>query len=437
MEKIETTKGKKLKKSQMLLKVLGGICLGVLVGTFTGKTATLFGLISFYEIFELASQLFLNSLTLLAIPMVAAAIISGLGQLSGETSLKKLGGKTFGFYLLTISIAVILGVSVFNLINPGKSYFCDLTKLTASEGPLSIEISHSPTKSIFQLLYKLVPPNIIEAAASGNMIGVIFFSLLFGFALIKVPAPFQTNMVQFWKGLFETLMRVTQILMRALPLGVFFLMAKVTALQGVQSFSGLLWFFFTVALGLVIFCFGLIPLLLKIVGISPWQYLKAVYPALITAFSTSSSAATLPVTLECVEKKAGVSNRVCSFVIPLGLSMNMAGSALYECVAVLFIAQVYGVSLSFGHQCLVAVLSLITSMGVGGIPSGSLVGVMIILQSLGLPTEAIALILPLDRILDMCRTAANVYSDASCAVLIAHSEGEKILQKPALHELKI
>jgi proton glutamate symport protein len=421
----------------MLWKVLGAICLGVLVGTITGKTATIFGFISFYEVFELASQLFLNSLTLLAIPMVAAAIISGLGQLHGETSLKKLGGKTFGFYLLTISIAVILGVSVFNLINPGLSYTCDVSNLCSGDTSHATHLSHSPSKSVFQLLYKLIPPNIIEAAASGNMIGVIFFSLLFGFALIKVPAPYQASMVKFWKGLFETFMRVTQILMRALPLGVFFLMAKVTALQGVQSFSGLLWFFLTVAVGLFIFCFVLIPLLLKAVGISPVQYLKAVYPALITAFSTSSSAATLPVTLECVEKKAGVSNRVCSFVIPLGLSMNMAGSALYECVAVLFIAQVYGVSLSFSHQILVAVLSLITSMGVGGIPSGSLVGVMIILQSLGLPTEAIALILPLDRILDMCRTAANVYSDASCAVLIAHSEGEKILCKPSLNEIKI
>lgn len=421
----------------MIWKVLIAICLGVVVGSITGKSATIFGLISFVQLFELASQLFLNSLTLLAIPMVAAAIISGLGQLHGETSLKKLGGKTFGFYTLTISIAVIIGVTVFNLINPGSFYTADQASLPSlTESSHSLSLNHSPSESIFQLFYKLVPPNIVEAAASGNMIGVIFFSLLFGFALIKVPSPYQSSMVTFWKGLFETLMRVTQILMKALPLGVFFLMAKVTALQGLQSFTGLIWFFLTVALGLILFCFVLIPVLLKAVGISPIQYLKAVYPALITAFSTSSSAATLPVTLECVEKKAGVSNRVCSFVIPLGLSMNMAGSALYECVAVLFIAQVYGICLPFSHQLLVAILSLITSMGVGGIPSGSLVGVMIILQSLGLPTEAIALILPLDRILDMCRTAANVYSDASCAVLIAHTEGEKILRKPSLDPVK-
>lgn len=413
----------------MLWKVLASITLGALIGSMTGKTATLFGIVTFYEVYELLSQLFLNSLTMLAIPMVACAIISGLGQLGKETSFAKLGRKTFGFYTLTIAIAVLIGVTLFNVINPGKDLCIDLPALSSEEASALSSATTSPLKSIFSLLCKLIPPNIIEAAASGNMIGIIFFSLLFGFALLKTSEAVQLTMTKFWKSLFETLMGVTQILMKALPYGVFFLMAKVTAAQGLQSFGGLIWFFVTVATGLGIFCFALIPLLLKLVGISPVEYLKAVYPALITAFSTSSSAATLPVTLECVEKKAGVSNRISSFVIPLGLSMNMAGSALYECVAVLFIAQVYGVHLSFAHQLLVAVLSLITSMGVGGIPSGSLVGVMIILQSIGLPKEAIALILPLDRILDMCRTAANVYSDASCAVLIAHSEGEFILNK--------
>ena len=413
----------------MLWKVLASITLGALIGSMTGKTATLFGVVTFYEVYELLSQLFLNSLTMLAIPMVACAIISGLGQLGKETSFAKLGRKTFGFYTLTIAIAVLIGVTLFNIINPGKDLCIDLPALSSEEASALSSATTSPLKSIFSLLCKLIPPNIIEAAASGNMIGIIFFSLLFGFALLKTSEAVQLTMTKFWKSLFETLMGVTQILMKALPYGVFFLMAKVTAAQGLQSFGGLIWFFVTVATGLGIFCFALIPLLLKLVGISPVEYLKAVYPALITAFSTSSSAATLPVTLECVEKKAGVSNRISSFVIPLGLSMNMAGSALYECVAVLFIAQVYGVHLSFAHQLLVAVLSLITSMGVGGIPSGSLVGVMIILQSIGLPKEAIALILPLDRILDMCRTAANVYSDASCAVLIAHSEGEVILNK--------
>ena len=412
----------------MLIKVLIAIVLGAMVGSFTGTHAKLFG-IPCYELFDLASQLFLNSLTLLAIPIVAAAIISGLGQLSSQHSFSKLGRKTFAFYILTITAAVIVGITMFNLFSPGERYVASHGMISLPDNTSPSTFSATPSKSIFQILTKLIPPNIIEAASSGNMIGIIFFSVLFGFSLMKMQGPYQQIMVNFWKSLFETLMKVTQILMKVLPCGVFFLMAKVTALQGLESFGALGWFFLTIFLGLFTFCFLLIPACLKILGISPIEYLRAISPALITAFSTGSSAATLPVTMECVEKKAGVSSRICGFVIPLGLSMNMAGSALYECVAVLFIAQVYGISLTIGHQLLVAVLALITSMGVGGIPSGSIVGVMIILHSLGLPAEGIALILPLDRILDMCRTTANVYSDASCAVLIAHTEGESILKE--------
>lgn len=420
----------------MLLKILCAIVLGAFVGSLTGKTASIYG-VSFYELFELFSQLFLNSLTLLAIPIVASAIISGLGQLSSQNSFAKLGKKTFLFYILTISAAVVVGITMYNVFDPAAKYIASEHTIAPTERQNSYSFNSSASKSIYQILTKLVPPNVVEAASTGNMIGVIFFSVLFGFALMNLKGPLQQSMLNFWKAFFETLMKVTQMLMKTLPYGVFFLMAKVTASQGLQSFGALGWFFLTIFLGLFTFCFLLIPAVLKILGISPIKYLRAISPALITAFSTGSSAATLPVTLDCVEKRAGVSAKICGFVIPLGLSMNMAGSALYECVAVLFIAQVYGVSLTVGHQLLVAILALITSMGVGGIPSGSIVGVMIILQSLGLPPEGVALILPLDRILDMCRTTVNVYSDASCAVLIAHSEGEEILKerKKALNPL--
>ena len=412
----------------MLIKVLLAIILGAIVGSYTGKSAQLFG-VTYFEIFEVSSQLFLNSLTLLAIPMVACAIISGLGQLHQEKSFAKLGKKTFGFYILTITVAVLIGVTFFNIINPGHSCIKDLN-CTLSDLEIPALSSQGSTKaSLFQVFYKLIPSNIIEAASSGNMLGVIFFSLLFGFALLKLDSNSHGVMLNFWKALFQTLMKITQILIKALPIGVFCLMAKLTASSAIVSAGSLLSFFTTILLGLFTFCFVLIPIMLKCAGINPLEYLKAMAPALITAFSTSSSAATLPITIECVEKRVGVSNRVTSFVLPLGLSMNMAGSALYECVAVLFIAQVYGISLSVGYQVLIAFLSLIVSMGVGGIPSGSLVGVMIILNAIGLPAEGIALILPLDRILDMCRTTANVYADATCAALIARSEGEELNSK--------
>lgn len=417
-----------MKKPSHLWKVLLAIVLGAIAGSITKQDMGFFGL-PYFKLYELFSQLFLNSLTLLAIPMVASAIISGLGQMKEEKSFSHLGKKTFSLYLFFIASAVIVGIIAFNLIHPGRLFVLDSKPQLENFSAFS-----SPLKCLFSTFYKLIPSNIIEAAASGNMMGVIFFSLLFGFALIKLQPSLHLPMVNFWKGLFQVLMNITQLLMRFLPFGVFCLMAKTTALQGLNSFSGLLWFFLAVVIGFLVFCFVVIPVVLKITGINPIAYLKSISPALITAFSTSSSAATLPVTMECLEKRVGVSSRVAGFVVPLGLSMNMAGSALYECSAILFIAEVYGVPLSFGHQFLIAIFSLVTSMGISGVPSGSLVGVMMILNALGLPPEGIALVLPLDRILDMCRTATNVYSDASCAALIAKSEGELLFPKEKLEE---
>jgi len=420
-----------VKKSSMLWKVLIAIGLAVIVGNLTGKTASLFG-ITFYQLFELFGQLFLNSLTLLVVPLIASAIISGLGQMSGEQSFGRLGLKTFGFYILTILLAVLVGVLVVNLIKPGIMHK-DLATHTMSAPPLPgtpsersyIPVSHM--EAISQILFKLIPVNIIEAAAQSNMLGIIFFSLLFGFALIKIDSQGSQTIVNFTRGVFSVLMRMTHFIMKAMPFGVFCLVAKVIAAQGIQSIGGVLYFFITAFLGLVIFCFIVIPILLKCMGINPIRHLRAIAPALVTAFSTSSSAATLPITIDCVEKRAGISNRVCSFVVPLGTSMNMAGSALYECTAALFIAQAYGIDITWGHQILIVFLSLITSMGVAAVPSASLVALIIILNAMGLPAEGIALILPVDRLLDMCRTTANVYSDTACAALVAHTEGEHIL----------
>ncbi len=411
-----------MKKNSMLWKVLIAIFLAVIVGNLTGTTAGIFGL-PFYQIFDILGELFVNSLTLLSVPLIASAIISGIGQMSGQQSFKSLGLKTFSFYIMTIALAVIVGVILVNLIHPG-SFHKELTEALAT--PSNIQIT-SQKEAFTGVLFKLIPTNIIAAASGGNMLGIIFFSLLFGFSMIHIEKEPHGVLLNFWKGMLATLLRMTHFVMKAMPFGVFCLMAKVVASQGIQSISNLAYFFLTVFGGLVIFCFIVLPLLLRFFGLNPITHLKAVTPALFTAFSTSSSAATLPATIECVEKNAGVSNRICSFVVPLGTSMNMAGSALYECVAVLFIAQAYGIDLTLGHQILIALLSLITSMGVAGIPSGSLVAIIIILNTLGLPAEGIALILPVDRLLDMCRTTANVFSDTTCAVLVAKSEGETVL----------
>lgn len=420
-----------MKKTSMLWKILGAIMLAVIVGKVTGAEAEINGT-KVYQFYAFFGQLFLNALTLLVVPLVASSIIHGLSQMGKEQSFGRLGIKTFFFYILTTLLAVLTGLIIVNLIQPGATYHLEANPVESSPLGASPLVNHLPQnqfEAIGQILLKLIPINIFEAAASGNMLGVIFFSLLFGFALAKIDSKVSHTLIDIWRGLFQTFMRMTQYLMRAMPIGVFFLVAKVVATKGTESVESLFLFFLAVVIGLVIYMFVILPLLLHFRGLNPIRHFKAMAPALITAFSSSSSAATLPITIDCVEKRAGVSNRICSFVVPLGTSVNMSGSALYECVAALFVAQVYGIELTFMHQFVVVLLSLITSMGVAGIPSASLVAILIILNAMGLPAEGLALIIPIDRILDMCRTTVNVFSDSSCAVLVAHSEGEKVLQE--------
>jgi proton glutamate symport protein len=418
-----------MKKSSMLLQVSLAIILAVIAGSVTGKETAIFG-ITFYSLFSFLGQLFLNALTLLVVPLVASSIIHGIAGIGKDKSFGRLGGKTFFFYLLTTLLAVLTGLVMVNLIKPGvyEIPHAALTDNVAVASTMMSKVPQNHTQVLGAIFLKLIPINIFEAAASGNMLGVIFFSLLFGFALAKIDSEASHGLVSFWRGIFHTLMRMTHYVMRAMPFGVFCLVAKVFASQGFGMVEYLLMFFLSVISGLLIFMCVILPLLFRFMGLSPLRHFKAMAPALVTAFSTSSSAASLPITMDCVEKRAGVSNRICSFVVPLGTSVNMSGSALYECVAALFIAQFYGIELSFMHQFVIVILSLITSMGVAGIPSASLVAIVIILNAMGFPAEGIALILPVDRILDMCRTTVNVFSDSSCAVLVAHTEGEKVLE---------
>jgi proton glutamate symport protein len=230
------------------------------------------------------------------------------------------------------------------------------------------------------------------------------------------------------------MMKITDWVMRFAPVGVFGLVAKVVASTGYSAFVPLAWFFLSVLAGLAVHFLLVLPALLIIVGrVNPLRHYRAMAPALLTAFSTSSSAATLPLTLECVEKNAGVSNRTSSFVLPLGATVNMDGTALYECVAAMFIAQAYGIELGFVQQFTIVLMALVTSIGVAAIPSASLVAITIILAAIGLPVEAIGLILAVDRVLDMCRTSVNVFSDSCGAVIIARVTGEQdVLGEPAL-----
>jgi proton glutamate symport protein len=419
---------KKKKKSPWT--VLIAIVLAFIIGNLTGTKSAIFG-ITFFSIYDLIGKLFIQSLTLIVVPLVGASIISGMARIGRDESFQRIGAKIMGFYVLTTLSAVVIGLVFVNLFKPGHAESFQLQiEQSATTGIHQDLAQHSETLTISNLVLNVVPSNIIDALAKGEMLAIIFFSLLFGFALTKIQHERSLQIQHFFQGIFQTMIEITHMIMKFLPIGVFCLVAKVAATTGYESLASLGLFFLTVITALLVFSFVLLPLLLKYIGkVNPRWHFKAMAPALITAFSTSSSSATLPITIDCVEKRAGVSNRICSLVIPLGTSLNMSGSALYEIVAALFVAQVYGVTVTIGSQIVFVLLALFTSMGVAGIPAASLVAVIVILKAFGLPIEGIGLFLAVDRILDMCRTTVNVLSDTCCAVLVAKTEGEKDILK--------
>lgn len=408
------------------------ILLAVLFGSWVGSQASVFG-ITFYTIVDVIGTIFLNALTLVVVPLVSSSIITGISRIGNEGAFGRLGGKIFLFYLLTSLMAILIGLFFVNLIHPGGE---NIAPTLSDSTALQEKVTHNSSATFIQMLVSIVPSNIIAAFSKGEMLGLIFFCILFGYSLSKVDGQPGATLQNFFQGIFQTMLKLTHLIMKFLPYGVFCLVAKAFMSTGLQSLKAVSLFFGTVISGLIVFMFVGLPLMLKFIArVNPIRHFKAMAPALVTAFSTSSSSATLPITIDCVEKRAGVSNRVCSLVVPLGTSINMSGSALYECVAAMFVAQAYGIDLTFGTQFFIVVMSLIASIGVAGVPSGSLVAILIILKVVGLPMEGIGLFVAVDRLLDMCRTTVNVFSDSACAVLVAKSEGERaILTKDPIEE---
>ena len=410
-------------------QILIALALAALAGALSGTEGALLG-VRLYAVYDFLGTLFLNALKMLIVPLILASIISGMANMGEGGALGRLGGKTLLYYVTTSLLAILLGLFLVNLTQPGivdGEPAREALGLTAKLDPgLQAKVEGQDMGAVAEIFLRLVPPNIVEAAAEGQMLGLIFFGLLFGFFMTRLRAPLKDTLVNFWNGVFEVMMMITDWVMRFAPIGVFGLVAKVVASTGYSAIAPLAVFFFTALAALALHLFVTIPLLLRLVaGVNPLDMFRAMAPALLTAFSTSSSSATLPLTMECVEKNAGVSNRVSSFVLPLGATVNMDGTALYECVAALFIAQAYGLELGFAEQFLVVFTALLTSIGVAGIPAASLVAITIILAAMGLPAEAVGLILAVDRVLDMVRTTVNVFSDASGAVIIARLEGER------------
>lgn len=366
-------------------------------------------------------EVFLRALKMIIVPLIISSIISGVTNIGNAKNLGRLGAKTITYYITTSTIAIITGLALVNIFRPGIGADLNLRQ------EVDIEAG---ADTLGQTMIKIIPENIFSAMSQNSqMLSIIFFSLLFGYFIIRTPGKPGRILSEFFESVFQVMMRLTFFIIKFTPLGIFGLVAAKVAeqddLQALMQSMGT--YMFVVLLALFIHAAITLPALMYLIGrINPFRHFNAMRTPLITAFSTSSSSATLPLTMHAVENNSGVSNKVTSFTLPLGATINMDGTALYECVAVIFIAQAYGIELSTIQQLIVVVTALLASIGAAGIPMAGLVMITIVLTAVGLPLEGVGLILAVDRILDMFRTSVNVWSDSCGAAIIARSEGEKL-----------
>jgi len=415
---------------QILLAIALAVAAGSMVRGHAGDTAT--GLLA---VFEFGGTIFLGALKMLIVPLIASSMIVGVASLGAHGQLGRIGLRTFGLYVLTTAAAVFIGLAIVNLVEPGVQGgepAGNALALETDSAEIARVVASRGAADVADIFVRMVPENVIAAAAdNGEILGVIVFSLLFGYFMTRISAENAQPLLAFWRGVSEVMLLVTEFVMRFAPVGVFCLVARVVAKTGFEAATPLLQFAACVVVGLALQMFVMLPLAVRLItGARPWAIFGAMAPALLTAFSTASSAASMPLALDCVEKRVGVSNRIASFVIPIGASANSNGTALYECAAVVFIAQAYGVEPGLLTQLTVVGLALVTSMGMAGVPAASLVAIAVILGALGLPPEAIGVLLVFDRPLDMCRTTVNVFGDACVAAMVARLEGERHVLEP-------
>lgn len=404
---------------ELYWKVLIGMAAGIVYALLMGDAAMNVAPIG---------DIFMRLLKMVIIPLIFFSITSGVVGIRESRSLGRLGLKTFGYYLFTSMLAIITGLILTFVIQPGQGVEI------ASTGEAFDPSKLSQPGSLGNILIRMIPTNPIQAAADGDVLAVIFFSIVFGMAITALPREQYEAAKDFFERFFHVMMKLTHGVILFLPFGVFGLIAKAIASTGFELFRAVGWYIVTIGLGLTIHTFIVLPIVFYVfTGINPKKHFRAIASAMATAFSTSSSGATLPVTMDCVENNAGVSNKVTSFVLPLGATINMDGTALYECAGVLFIAQALGFDLTFMQQLLIVITAFFASVGAAAIPSAGLVMIFIVLDAVGLgshPEAAIIVgtMLAVDRPLDMYRTVVNVTSDSIGAVIIAKTEGESVLQ---------
>lgn len=397
-------------KLKLHTKIFIAILLGVLAGLFLKEYTPTF--------IAPFGQVFMRLLKLLVIPVVFTSVTLGIVSIGDSKHLGSIGTKSFLYFISTGFIATTIGLFLANILKPGVGSTITIQQIK------SIVEERQP--SLTELFVTMAPQNIFESLAKGEILPVIIFAILFGVALIKIGDK-NKPIIQFFDSAFLAVMQITDWIISLTPIGVFALAANTVATLGITSLINVGTYFAIVVLGLCIHAGIILPLVLKVFGrYSPIALFKSLIPALAIAAPTASSGAALPVTMECLNKNVGVPNKITSFVVSLGTTVDMNGTALYQGVAVMFIAQMYGIHLDLFHQFLIVVTAFLASAGAAAVPGAGLVTMVIILNTVGVPIEGLALILPVDRLLDSCRTPVNLWSNSIGAVVVARMEGEKI-----------
>jgi proton glutamate symport protein len=370
--------------------------------------------------------IFIRLLMFIAIPLVLASLIVGVSSLGDIRKVGRIGIRVLFFYGVTIVLAVTVGLSLVNLIKPGERLTTDAReKLMVEFSPnFQSKIDDASEQSIINTIVNIVPTNPIAALANSEMLQIIFFALIVGVALTAIRKEKSEPVIKFFDGFSEMMIKMVDIIMYVAPFGVFALIAATVSEFGFDILQTLIWYAATVIIGLLFHQFFVLGTLVKVFsGISPIKFFRGIREVMLIAFSSSSSAATLPVNMECCEKNLGIPKHITSFVLPLGATINMDGTAMYQAVATVFIAQVYGIELHISQQLIILLMALLASVGTAPVPGVGIIMLIIVLRSVNVPEEGIALILGIDRFLDMCRTVVNVSGDSAVATIIAKSEG--------------
>ena len=405
-------------KLKLHWQVFIAMALGILFALILGEKST---------VVTPLGTIFMRLLKMIIVPLIIFSITSGVASLGDSKTLGRMGAKTFGYYFLTSILAIITGLLLTNIIRPGVGV--EFSGMGGDFDPASL----NKPDSLAGILIRMIPLNPIKAMADGDMLGIIFWSIIFGFSITRLSGKPQEFFINFFAYGFKAMMKLTQGIIALLPIGVFGLITTAVANSGIDVFKAVGKYIITISIGLSIHFLVILPLVFFIfTKINPLKHWKAMASAFATAFSTSSSGATLPVTIDCIENNVGVSNRTTSFVLPLGATINMDGTALYECAGVLFISQALGIDLSISQQVVVVMTAFLASVGAAAVPSAGLVMIFIVLGAVGLGDHPgagviVGTMLAVDRPLDMYRTMVNVASDSIGAVVVAKSEGESNL----------